>query len=120
MSAYHQIFLRTSKPEHDLISIIGVASGAELEQVKTSPESVMFGVRAGNFVIEVEFEHDFGDDFGISFSRYPIVITIRDVDSNKNREAETAKSIFDDLCTKGVGSLVLVFNLSTLLAECNS
>ncbi len=68
------------------------------------------------WVVEVETSHGYEDDFGIPFSEYPIAITIRDLEGDKQREESAARSIFDNLASVGGYSQLLVFDLQKLLA----
>ncbi|WP_157119667.1 hypothetical protein [Nocardia xishanensis] len=116
MSAFHEIFLRARKSDAEAIRDIGLAAGAELHLDDTSGDAVIHRAIVEHWVVEVETSHDYEDDFGIPFSKYPIVVTIRDLEGNKQREESAARSIFDHLASVGGYSELLVFDLQKLLA----
>ncbi|MHC9293481.1 hypothetical protein ACRCUN_13495 [Mycobacterium sp. LTG2003] len=117
MTAYHQIFIRTKRPDQDLINDLSVAAGVEISPIQTVHNSITYGARLSNAVIEVQMQHEFDDDFGMPFSSYPILATIRDLGNDKAREEQTARSIFDKIENIGGYDLLLVFNLQRKLAH---
>ena len=118
MSAYHQIFARRQRPPQQLVSDVAAAIGASLAPVGgQAGEGIAYAGQAGRAAVEIEMSHEFEDDRGIPFSRYPIVITVRDYDSDKGREETVAREIFGALCGHGY-SLLLVLDLQKLLDSC--
>ncbi|MCP2298526.1 hypothetical protein APR11_004971 [Nocardia amikacinitolerans] len=116
MSAFHEIFVRAGKSDAEVIRDIGLVAGVELHIDHTSGAAPIHRAVVEHWVIEVETAHDYEDDFGIPFSKYPIVVTIRDLEGNKQREESVARSIFDSLASVGEYSELLVFDLQKLLA----
>jgi hypothetical protein len=52
------------------------------------------------------------------FSEYPVIVTIRDFDGDLERQESLARDIYRRLCAYGGYSLLLVFDLSSLLERC--
>ena len=77
MSAYHQLFVRTDKPEHEVIDDLRSATGAAIGPSQTPPNAIAYVGKVANTVIEVELRHDFEEDRDLDFDAYPIVVTIR-------------------------------------------
>jgi hypothetical protein len=117
MTAYHQIFVRTDKPESDLIRDLSSATGAEISASAPSSNGIAYFGRVDNTVIEVELHHDFEGDHGMEFSAYPVLVTIRELNAKDCEEERVARSVFEKL--KGIGGyeLLLVFNLQRLVAQ---
>jgi hypothetical protein len=115
MSAYHQIFVRGQRPEEQLVSDVAAAIGAPVAPV--SGESIAYAGQVGRAAVEIEMSHEYEDDRGIPLSQYPIIITVRDYDSDKGREETVARQIFGVLCGQGY-SLLLVLGLQKLLDTC--
>ncbi|WP_280334918.1 hypothetical protein [Nocardia wallacei] len=115
MSGYHQIFMRGSEP--DVVRDVETSSGIAIKKVASPSGSVAFGGRSEHAVLEIEIGHDVENDRGIEFEKYPIVVTIRDIDSDKEREASTALSLFRSLQQLRDYPMLLVFDLQELLAE---
>ncbi|MGY5311640.1 hypothetical protein [Nocardia gipuzkoensis] len=115
LSAYHQIFVRTDRSEAELIHALSKASGVTIEPLPAG--DIAYGGAADREIVEVEMSHQFDDDFGMSFERYPVVVTIRDIDSDKERELAFARSLFNALSQLGDYHLLLAFNLQRRIAE---
>ncbi len=119
MSAYHEIFVRTDKGENDFLADVSAAAGTSLHPVPDEKnKDVSYAGRGDHAAIEIELSHALEEDYGIPFQRYPILITLRDFDSDKTREEELARSLFQQLCRRGGYELLLVFNVSRLLDSC--
>ncbi|MEU7142891.1 hypothetical protein ABZ942_25835 [Nocardia sp. NPDC046473] len=116
MSAYHEIFLKTAKSFDEVIEDVGEAVGVELASEPAS-NAVLYRAVTDSSVIEVEASHAYEDDYGIEFSRLPILITVRDLDSDKDREESTARSLIQVLANDGGYTGLLVFDLKRQLAE---
>ncbi|MFI2473494.1 hypothetical protein [Nocardia xishanensis] len=108
--------MRANKSDAEAIRDIGLAAGVELLLDDASGSAMIYRAIAEHWVVEVEPSHDYEDDFGIQFSKYPIVITIRDVGGNKRREESVARSIFDNLASVDGYAELLVFDLQKPLA----
>ncbi|MFI6997665.1 hypothetical protein [Nocardia sp. NPDC050175] len=117
MSAYHEIFLKTAKPFDEVIEDVGEAVGAELASESSSNAVMLYRAVTDSSVIEVESSHAYEDDYGIEFSRFPILITVRDLDSDKGREESAARSLLQGLAKDGGYAGLLVFDLKRQLAE---
>jgi len=116
MSAYHEIFVHTDKGENDLLADVSAAAGTPLHPVPDEKnKDVSYAGRADHAAIEIEMSHELEEDYGIPLHRYPILITVRDFDSDKTREEELARGLFQQLCRRGGYELLLVFNASRLL-----
>ncbi|MGE5291692.1 MAG: hypothetical protein ACM3ML_31735 [Micromonosporaceae bacterium] len=119
MSEYHQIFAQAVVQERQLIADVALAAGTELPPAQNAvPATIAYAGEVDGAAVEVELSHDFEDDRGIPFSRYPVVITIRAYNGDKTREERLARGIFDKLCGRGSYSLLLVFGLQRLLGKC--
>ncbi|MEU2254433.1 hypothetical protein ABZ540_14850 [Nocardia xishanensis] len=116
MSAFHQIFVRTESSDAEAIRDIGLAADVELLLDDDLGNAMLHRAIAEHWVVEVETSHDYEDDFGIPFSMYSIIITIRDLEGNKRREESAAHSIFDNLASGGKCAALLVFDQQKLLA----
>lgn len=114
MSAYHQIFARTSGTEDEFVHDVAAAAGVQMHKTE-SGSPVSYGGKRPYAAVEIELSHQFEEDYGIPFGEYPLLITIRDFDNNKDREEEFAREVFSGLASTGRYSLLLVYNLSTLL-----
>lgn len=114
MSAYYQIFTRTVRGEEEFVADVGVAAGVNMHKIEfESPAG--YGGKRPYAAVEIELSHEFEEDYGIPFREYPYLITFRDFDNNKDREEEFAREVFSGLASTGRYSLLLVYNLSTLL-----
>ena len=114
MTAYHQIFARTNRSVGQFVADVAVAAGVEMDKINfKSP--VEYGGKRPYAAVEIELSHDFDEDYGIPFDEYPYIITFRDFDGNKSREEDFAREVFAQLAPAGGYSLLLVYNLSTLL-----
>ncbi|WP_405167275.1 hypothetical protein OG203_20625 [Nocardia sp. NBC_01499] len=117
MSAYHEIFLKTAKPFDEVIEDVSEAVGVELASEPSSNAVLLYRAVTDSSVIEVESSHAYEDDYGIEFSSLPILITVRDLDSDKDREESTARSLMQVLANDGGYAGLLVFDLKRRLAE---
>ncbi|MFD6160225.1 hypothetical protein ACFWF7_26835 [Nocardia sp. NPDC060256] len=117
MSAYHEIFLKTGKPFDEVIEDVSKAVGAKLASEPSSDSVLLYRAVTGSSVIEVESSHAYEDDYGIEFSRFPILITVRDLDSDKSREESIARSLLRALANYGDYEGLLVFDMKRQLAE---
>lgn len=114
MSAYHQIFVRTDRGVEELVSDVGAAAEVQMHEIEfDSP--VDYGGKRSYAAVEIELSHDFEEDYGIPFQEYPYIVTFRDFDSDKDREEAFAREVFGKLAALGKYSLMLVYNLDTLL-----
>ncbi|MFE3602258.1 hypothetical protein ACFXP3_06280 [Streptomyces sp. NPDC059096] len=112
MSAYHYIFIQPGHPVEKVVSDISAACGAHLAQGSGGGE---YGASLGYAAVEYEQSHEYDDDFGIPFSTYESVITIRDFDRTLERQELLAVRIYQNLAALGTYSLALVFDLQRLL-----
>jgi hypothetical protein len=117
MSAYHQIFVRTDKPVRQFIRELSSAAGAEIDALESPADGIVYGGSVDNAIVEVELHHDFDNDRDMTFSQYPMLITVRELESDKTREARIARNVFDRLAEAGGYELLLVFDLQRLLAR---
>ncbi|GAA2418710.1 hypothetical protein [Mycolicibacterium llatzerense] len=117
MTAHHQIFIQTTKPEHEFIADLASATGTDITPIQAVSGTPSYGGKFDNSIAEVEMRHDFDDDLGIEFSQYPAVVTIRDVNSDKSAEEEKARDVFEKLKNIGGYKLLLAFDLQKLLAQ---
>lgn len=116
MSSYYQIFLRAPEMEaRQVIADIAAAAECELRPVDSAIGGIDFAGGGDNGKIQVELSHEFEDDYGIAFSRYPIVITTIDIERAARREEALARSVLRKLAEKEVYSMILVFDLSVLV-----
>ena len=113
MSAYHDIFIVPVQSVESLIKDVAEACGATLKP--SQGEVVDYSASVERAAVEVELGHDYVADCGIAFEKYDSVITVRDFDSDKEREGELAGKIFRYLADAGKYSLVLVFDLQRLI-----
>lgn len=114
MSAYHQIFARTSRTEGEFVHDVADAAGVGMHKIE--PEGpVGYAGKRPYAAVEIELSHEFEEDYGIPFEEYPYLITIRDFEGNKDREEQFAREVFANLASTGHYSLLLVYNLSALL-----
>lgn len=114
MTAYHQIFVRTDRSVDQFVADVAAAAGVEMDETG-SGGPVRYGGKRPNAAVEIELSHEFEEDYGIPFEEYPYIITLRDFDGNNSREEEFAREVFANLSSAGGYSLLLVYNLSTLL-----
>jgi|KBSSwiStaDraftv2_1062776.scaffolds.fasta_scaffold04318_5 hypothetical protein len=117
MTAYHQLFVRTNKSEQVLVEDLSTASGAEICALEPPSNEIVYFGRVGNTVIEVELEHDFDDDRDLNFSAYPVLVTIRVLNAEREAEERVARDVFEKLKDIGGYDLLLVFNLQRLVAR---
>lgn len=113
MSGYNQIFVQSDRSDQELVDDVAAATGATL----TAAESVAYRGNIERVIIEIESSHPFEEDFGIRFEDFPIVITTRDLDSDKAREGRIATTIFEALRSTGGYRLIHVFDLQRLVAR---
>ncbi|WP_067800894.1 hypothetical protein [Actinomadura formosensis] len=117
MSSYHQIFIQTSNSEDQLVADIVAAAGCRMRKLETMDAPIAYTGRTRRVAVEVKLNHDLEDDLGTNFSQYPIVITLRSLDSDKSHEEGVAKEIFNNLAGGGQYAMILTFNLYNVLAE---
>jgi hypothetical protein len=116
VSAYHQIFIDHS-PDAAVVHDIATALEVALSQVDPIGEYPSYAGRSEAEIIEVELGHDFEEDFGIPFQSYPVVVTVRDLGSDKQREEEMAHAIFEKISERIDCSMILTYDLQKLLAR---
>jgi hypothetical protein len=117
VGAYHQIFVRTDKTEQEFIRDLSTAAAAEISAIEPPVNGIEYGGQMVNAIIEVEPHHEFENDRDMDFSEYPMLITVRELDSDKSREAQLAQTVFDRLAGIGGYELLFVFDLQRLLAR---
>ncbi|MEV2212959.1 hypothetical protein AB0H86_16150 [Streptomyces sp. NPDC050997] len=115
MSEYHYIFLRPGIPREQVVRDIATACGAEVRPVDT--QFIDCAANLGHAAVEVEFTHEYEDDHGMAFEQYDSLFTVRDFDSNLERQEATARQIFENLSALGRYDLILVRDLQELLAS---
>ncbi|TLF96638.1 hypothetical protein FEK35_28220 [Nocardia cyriacigeorgica] len=115
LSAYHEIFTRPSNGERDILGDIQKIVGKNPEKSARGSSDFLFD--PGLSVLDVAMSHDYDDDYGIAFSKYPIAITVRDVKYNKQQEESSARKLFEALHKGGDYTGILVYDLRRLLAE---
>jgi hypothetical protein len=113
MSTYHEIFVASELPVDVLLADLAFVAGAELTRANGDP--VDYSVGVGRDAIQVELEHEYEEDYGIPFERYPRVVTIRDYDRDMARQGDWAQRVFDHLASTGRYALLLVFDLHELI-----
>ncbi|MGW6208162.1 hypothetical protein ACWF9B_31545 [Streptomyces sp. NPDC055089] len=113
MSTSHAIFINPRRPVEGLVSDIGSACGALLHA--TTPGFIDYSASLGHAAVELELSHDYEEDHGIRFEDYDSLITVRDFDSNIQRQEQTATEIFRRLAHLGKYSLVLVRDFQEML-----
>ncbi len=118
MTAYHQMFVRTTKSNRELIQDLSLVTGAEISANQKASSAIAYFGRVGNTVIEVELEHVFEEDHGMNFGAYSVLVTIRELNAERSEEARVARDVFEKLKSIGDYELLLVFNLQTLVARC--
>ncbi|MEU5996082.1 hypothetical protein ABZ806_44520 [Spirillospora sp. NPDC047418] len=117
MSGYHEIFVRTSNSIEQLVADIATAANCKMRKFDTTDNPIAYAGRSREVAVEVELHHDFEDDFGMNFSQYPIVITLRSFDSDKAHEEVVAKDIFQKMSAIGDYAMLLAFDLQRLIAK---
>ncbi|MFE9439449.1 hypothetical protein ACFYO2_10635 [Streptomyces sp. NPDC006602] len=95
-----------------------VFSPKERSEVKpVDAEFVDYAANLGHAAVEVELTHEYEEDHGMPFERYDSLLTVRDLDSNPERQEATARQIFERLSALGRYDLILVRDLQELLAS---
>lgn len=117
MSSYHEIFIRTDNATEQFIADLATAANCEMERLGPEYDPIAYAGLVDNAAVEVELHHEFEDDFGMTFSQYPIVITLRSFASDKAHEKKVAKDIFEKMATIGDYAMILAFDLQRLIAE---
>ncbi len=117
MSAYHEIFVKTDKPEQTLVHDLNTAAGAEMAPIAPLNDAPSYRADLGHTVIELETAHEFEGVPNMPFEQYPALVTIRNLDADKEREKQTAQDIFERLQAIGGYDLLLVFDFQRLLAK---
>ncbi|MEU6354011.1 hypothetical protein ABZ896_32555 [Streptomyces sp. NPDC047072] len=115
MSEYHYVFLHPGDSRRQLVEDVGAACGVELKP--SADEFVDHSANLGHAAVELEFTHDYEDDHGIPFERYDALLTVRDFDSDLERQAATALRIFERLAAVDRYDLILIRDLQELLAS---
>ncbi|MGW0178291.1 hypothetical protein [Nocardia sp. NPDC003345] len=118
MSAYHQIFLDRSAEGRVVVEALARITGSAPQRGDASDGSGVQMFIFGRSVVELEMSHNYEDDLGIAFSDFPTMITVRNLDSDKSKEMQTAKRLFDELMKYGSFGGILVFDLQKILARC--
>lgn len=117
MSSYHQIFVQTGKPEDQLVADIAAAAGCRLRKLDTTDAPIEYTGRTRRVAVEVGLHHNVEDGPGISFSQYPVLITLRSLDSEKPHEEMVAKEVFNKLVDTTHYTMILTFNLCNMLKK---
>ncbi|MFI5781462.1 hypothetical protein [Nocardia sp. NPDC051570] len=117
MTAYHEIFVNTDKSEQALVHDISAAAGATLRHISSINDAPSYRGDLGHSVIELEMAHEFEGVPEMPFEQYSALVTVRDLDADKEREKETAQGIFERLQAIGGYDLLLVFDFQRLLAK---
>lgn len=112
MSAYHQVFIRSSHPAGRLVADVSAAAGTPVAASRSG--RFAYSGSVGHAAVELELSHAFHDDAALDFTAYPVLLTVRDFDRDRDRQEELARSIFRGLAGRGY-SLMLVFDLQQLL-----
>ncbi|GGQ25441.1 hypothetical protein GCM10010187_47490 [Actinomadura coerulea] len=115
MSSYYQIFLRIPEVGEPELAAIEAAAECQLGSVGGGGDGIAFAGRSGSNKVQVEAPHDFDDDYGIAFSQYPVVVTVVNLQHNKEQEEACARGIFRKLVEDEMFSMMLVFDLSVLI-----
>ncbi len=115
MSAHNQIFIRTNSPKDTVVRNISIAAGTQFALVDPITTAPTYWGRTGSSAIDLEFGHDYDDDMGIPFESHPVVLTVRDLESNPDREEREARTIFEHLRQDTTYDMILVFDLQKLL-----
>ncbi|QKW39755.1 hypothetical protein HUT06_41755 [Actinomadura sp. NAK00032] len=117
MSSYHEIFIRTNNSIERLVSDIATAADCRMCKLAAKDNPIAYAGQTREVAVEVELHHDFEDDYGINFSQYPIVITLRSFESDKAHEEAVARDIFENMAAIGGYAMLLTFDLQRLIAE---
>ncbi|TDD65600.1 hypothetical protein [Actinomadura rubrisoli] len=112
MSSYYQIFVGKVGPEERLVADVAAAAGREVRPVGSGDGGISYAGEVDRVAVEIELSHEFEDDMGIAFSRYPVVVTFRSYDRDRAREKAVAERVFEGLKGDGSRALVLVFGLA--------
>ncbi|NKY35946.1 hypothetical protein HGA13_23140 [Nocardia speluncae] len=115
MSSHHQIFIDTDAEESALIESIQTITGSRPRTQQVLDGATLRAFIFDNTVVELEMSHEYEDDLGIPFSKYPIVITVRDLNSNRTREESTARWLLDKVCSITGSHGILVEDLQRML-----
>lgn len=117
MSAHHEIFAAVDGGGNGVPAVVERVIGTAGLLEGPAGGDVLYTVDFDEAFVDVAVTHDYDDDQGIEFSRYPLVLTIRDRASDRQREEATARRIFEELRATGVVRACLVYNLQTKLDE---
>ena len=117
MSSYHQIFVQTGETEQQFLDDLRSLVDADLKEVDHPGSVVKFGGYYDDSIFEVEIGHELDDDFGMDFSNYQIIVTIRELHSNNSLEERTARNFCTKLHSRGGYKLLLVYDLQDLIAS---
>ena len=117
MTAYNQIFLRTVRTEESLIRDLSTATGTQITAIEPAINSIAYGAKLADTVVEVEMHHEFEQDRDLNFDAYPVLVTFRNLHNDKSAEERFARTVFEELTNAGGYELLLVFNLQTLIAR---
>jgi hypothetical protein len=115
MSEYHYVFIRPGFPRERLVHDVASACDAELKPVNA--EFIDYAANLGYAAVELEFSHEYEEDHGMPFERYDSLFSVRDFDSNLERQEATARRIFGRLAALDRYDLILVRDLQELLAS---
>ncbi|MGW0910472.1 hypothetical protein ACWD1Z_01815 [Streptomyces sp. NPDC002784] len=115
MSEYHHVFIHPGSPRPQLVH--DIAAACDLDLKPTDAEFIDYSADLGHTAVELEFTHDYENDHGIPFERYDSLITVRDFDSDLQRQEETARRLFEQLTSLGRYDLMLVRDMQALLAQ---
>ena len=118
MSEYYYIFIRPGFPRERLVHDIASACEAELKPVNS--EFIDYAANLGHAAVELELTHEYEEDHGMPFGRYDSLFTVRDFDSNLERQEATARRLFGRLAALDRYDLILVRDLQELLASSGS
>lgn len=117
MSSYHEIFVRTNNSIEQLVADLATAASCQMRKFDTKDNPIAYAGRTRDVAVEVELHHDFEDDFGMAFSQYPVVVTLRSFDKDKTHEEMVAKDVFEKMAAIGNYAMLLTFDLQTLIAK---
>ncbi|OZC49320.1 hypothetical protein CH289_17455 [Rhodococcus sp. RS1C4] len=116
MSAHHQLFVRTTKGQSEIIADLSRAAGIRsLDRVAPLDAADSYRGLTPSAVIELEMAHSYEVDRNLHFEDYPILVTVRELQRDQTAELSATLTICFTLDSLGGYDMLLVFDLQRLV-----
>lgn len=114
MTTYHEIYARPLAVNYDLVADLEAVLDVRFNRTPVG-DFVAAAIIDGKTAVEVNNDMDLEDLPDMPFETHPWMITIRNLDNDKDEERKLAEPLFDGLKATGRYSLFLTVDGQVLL-----